>query len=507
MDKEVVHEKENQNIPQSAPIALSNIGFPSDGSQDQESNTLYQMSPSEVKIGEILHGQEDIDDEKPFGWVVVVAAFCVQAVVIGTINGYGVYQDRYEMHEYSTSSSSQLSLIGTLNVVGMDLTGLITGQVADHFGYRISAFVGGLVMTASLVATSFSTKVWQLYIFQGILYGIGASLTFFPSLSLPSQWFKRRRGFATGIVVAGGGVGGLILSPLITALFESIGYRWTVRVVALLHLAITVPASMLFKSRVESGRDRSRRLKLEKIENEKSIAAAAVAEERGNQSSVRTISNEELFTLPKPTEKKARAMDFSALKDKNLAILILVGFFSANGYFIPFYFFPTYARTHGMSVSTASLLIGVLNGSSALGRVTMGLASDYIGDVNTLLISAFVASLSIFIAWTLAGMSTAIMAIFCVTFGFFSGSFVAIIPTVAAHICGIGRLASVTGIVYAGIAIGTLVGSPVGGALLDLSNGSNYLPTQLYGGVAFMVGAALTMALKLKMNPKFFGRV
>lgn len=39
-------------------------------------------------------GHNDVDNEQPYGWVVVAAAFFVQAIVIGTVNGYGVYQVR-----------------------------------------------------------------------------------------------------------------------------------------------------------------------------------------------------------------------------------------------------------------------------------------------------------------------------------------------------------------------------------------------------------------------------
>lgn len=66
----------------------------------------------------------------------------------------------------------------------------------------------------------------------------------------------------------------------------------------------------------------------------------------------------------------------------------------------------------------------------------MGLASDHIGDINTLLISSVCASFSILVIWMLAGTSVVMMSIFCILYGFFSGSFVAIVPTVAAHLCG-----------------------------------------------------------------------
>lgn len=167
----------------------------------------------------------------------------------------------------------------------------------------------------------------------------------------------------------------------------------------------------------------------------------------------------------------------------------------------------------------------------------MGLASDYIGDINTLLISSGVSALSILVVWMFASTSVAVMAVFCVLYGFFSGSFVAIIPTVAAHLCGkwtsfapfilcsclpvylgtntmlsclfigISRLASVTGIIYGGIAIGTLIGSPVGGAILDTSGGLDYKPLQLWAGLVMVVGTILTVVLKFMMNRNIFGRV
>ncbi|KAG0330415.1 hypothetical protein BG004_002110, partial [Podila humilis] len=426
------------------------------------SSPEQQQHPTTPSANDHHNEHDHLEDEQPFGWVVVAAAFFVQAVVIGTVNGYGIYQDRYISHEFSTASTFELSWIGTLNVMGMDLTGPITGQVADHFGYRVSAFVGGLIMVASLLATSFSTKVWHLYICQGILYGLGASLAFFPSLSLPSQWFKRRRGFATGIVVAGGGFGGLCISPATTALFDLIGYRWTVRAMALLHLAILVPASFLFKGRIESGVKKARRLKRERLDREKqqleivspaqpktqsSLEISKGLIKTGTMQSQTTLVIEEKNTVAmtnmghpqeegnKAKEVKPKRLDFSVLKEREFLILFFIGLTVAMGYFNPYYFFPTYAQKHGAGVSTASLLIGVLNGSSAIGRVTMGLASDYIGDINTLLISGGISALSILVVWMFAGTSVPIMAVFCVMYGFFSGSFVAIIPTVAAHLC------------------------------------------------------------------------
>lgn len=148
---------------------------------------------------------------------------------------------------------------------------------------------------------------------------------------------RRRRGFATGIVVGGGGIGGLALSPVTTALFSSIGYQWTVRVIALLHLAIVLPAAYLFKSRIESGKDQAKRLKRE--QSDRDLAAASSIESKDEKASTGE-SVEAIEGATSSPAKKKSSLDFSVLKEKRFLVLFFVGLTSANGYFNPFYYFP-----------------------------------------------------------------------------------------------------------------------------------------------------------------------
>ena len=71
---------------------------------------------------------------------------------------------------------------------------------------RLSSIFGLIVVIAALIASSFSTKVWHLLLTQGIMYAIGGSFLYAPTMFYLDEWFLRRKGLAFGIMWAGVGV-------------------------------------------------------------------------------------------------------------------------------------------------------------------------------------------------------------------------------------------------------------------------------------------------------------
>jgi MFS family permease len=63
-----------------------------------------------------------------------------------------------------------------------------------------SAYVGLPIIALSLIAASFANSVWQLMLTQGILYGFGGSIIYYPTLLLLDEWFIRKKGFAFGVM-------------------------------------------------------------------------------------------------------------------------------------------------------------------------------------------------------------------------------------------------------------------------------------------------------------------
>ncbi|GJJ75961.1 hypothetical protein EMPS_08319 [Entomortierella parvispora] len=415
-----------------------------------------------------------------YGWVIVFASFVSQMISMGICNVYGVYQSFYLSNTFNgTANSFELAWIGSLTIVALDLGGPFTGSICDHFGHRGSALVGVVIMTLALVAAAFSTKVWMLYLTQGLLYGGGSSLVYFASLSLPSQWFKANRGLVTGISISGGGIGGLWLSPLISKFLETKGLRWTLLCTAIAQFVILIPVCMLFRTRVESGVQRAKRIQKFGYRKGESLEQ----------------------------DKQRKMIDFSIFKNTRFTLLFVAGIAVVSAYFSPFYYINSYAVQHGVDSSTAALMVGLMNGASAVGRIVMGFASDKMGAINALFISTFLASLSILFIWTFA-KTVSVMMVFSILYGLCCGAYLSSTVSVTGAICGQERLATVAGIIYAGMAIGSLIGSPVSGAILDsVGHKTDYTGVILWTGIMMSIGTAILLALRIVTSRSVFARV
>jgi hypothetical protein len=60
---------------------------------------------------------------------------------------------------------------------------------------------------------------------------------------LPSQWFLKKHGLATGIGFAGGGLGGAAISLIMQQLVDRLGPGWALRIIGILTLVTGLPAA------------------------------------------------------------------------------------------------------------------------------------------------------------------------------------------------------------------------------------------------------------------------
>ncbi len=92
--------------------------------------------------------------------------------------------------------------------------GMATSSLVSRWGIPPISIAGTVTCIVSLVSTSFAANINVMYFTFSILYGIGSSLAYTPTMCISDDYFKKYSSLATGITVAGSSVGTLLLSPL-----------------------------------------------------------------------------------------------------------------------------------------------------------------------------------------------------------------------------------------------------------------------------------------------------
>ncbi|KAI8870241.1 MFS general substrate transporter [Ramicandelaber brevisporus] len=387
-----------------------------------------------------------------YGFVVLISTFICMGLSFGMINAYGAFNRYYtEVLFKGRESPSTISFVGTLTVCMMNLLGPFSGYVNDLVGVRMTVVSGSIIMCLGMILASFAHELWQLFLTQGILVGIGSSMIYLPCTSLPAQWFQKYRGLATGFAIAGSGVGGLALAPITTSLISSMGIHWALRVMGFIVLGGTFTAGLLLKPLNPPPKDR-----------------------------------------PRPSVKDM--YKWVMFKDIKFVFLLLSGVCSNVAYFVPLYYLPVQASRLGYTASQASSLLSVLNGGSVAGRVLGGYAADLVGPVNNVAVSVLIAAGSVFILW-LPFTTIGPFYAFAVIYGAFCGAYISNIPLIVIDTWGAAGFASTLGLTMMGNAIGSVSGSPIAGAILGSDpTTTNFTPVILFGG-CILAGCDLFLCL------------
>ena len=132
----------------------------------------------------------------------------------------------------------------TIFFVTMGATCPVVGRFVDRYGARPVIPVGAVVMGVGFVLVSQMSQL-SLFYLGYVLVGAGAAgMGQVPSSAVVSNWFKKRRGTAIGLMAAGVGAGG-VLAPAIGFIIENHGWRSAYLSMAIVIWAVAIPLGVL----------------------------------------------------------------------------------------------------------------------------------------------------------------------------------------------------------------------------------------------------------------------
>lgn len=176
--------------------------------------------------------------------------------------------------------------------------------------------------------------------------------------------------------------------------------------------------------------------------------------------------------------------------------LNVFGFFIGfMGLYMPFFYSQVYAiEAHITNSNLAFYLLAVMNSTSTFGRIVPNYLADKLGPFNVVIPCTLLSGLLCYCF--IAATSSAGIIVLIAFYGFFSGTFVSVPPTIIVQLSLNARdkIGTRLGQSFACIAIGLLIGTPIGGAILDKHG---FTSVWVFGGSMLMGGGAILLAARV----------
>ncbi len=349
------------------------------------------------------------------------------------------------------------------------------GFLVDKFGPRLLLSVGGAVTGLSWVLAARATTLTGLYLTYGLLGGIGTGIVYVGVIGHMVQWFPDRRGFATGIVAAGYGMGALLTTFPIAESMKDTSYQQTLFRWGLVFIAVGILAAQGLRS-------------------------------AGLEGPPRSTSGADL-------SRSAKAVDYRPLEMLRTPIFwlmfIMMTMMSTAGLMVTSHM-GAFTRDFGMA-NAIVFGLPLLPLALSLDRITNGLTrpffgwlSDQIGRENTMVIAFTLEGVAMTL-WLLTRSTPVAFVLMSGVVLFAWGEIFSLFPSTLTDTYGAKHATTNYGFLYMAQGIGSVLGGPVA-ALVHDAYGS-WMPVFVII-IAMNFATALLAGLALKpMRRRWLGRI
>ncbi|CAE6419182.1 unnamed protein product [Rhizoctonia solani] len=445
----------------------------------EEPANLQAVGPTGCSVGQV--GEDEFVEGGLEGWKVIIGCALIAAPTVGWNLLWGVFQAYHSKVLLKGTPDATLSAIGAVQNSLMTALAFVTGKLGDKYGYRRFIASGCVIAFLGQLCASWCHELWSIFLTQGVMQGLGCGLLLPMIFAIPSQWFRRHRGVATGIVVAGSSLGGAVSSLVVQAMLDHLGFHKTLLIYSFVQGVTMLVGFSLIKTRFPASQLQNR-------------------------------------------DRKIAWVDKQYFKDPVFWSFWVALLFAVFGYMSPFIYISVYTREKIPNISNqlANLPISIMSFASAIGRTTVGLTGDRIGFVNAFILAIFLSSFCQAVLWNVAAESYPGIMVFSILFGLTGPCFISLVTPVAVTLYGTHNLATLTGLLNVSNMPGTqsfyqielcltrftgsLSGPPIGGVILE-NSGRNWHALAAYSGVIQFVGVLCMLYARFKREPRIFARI
>lgn len=175
-----------------------------------------------------------------YHWAIVIACFILMASSVGiTQNCFNLFS--IEIMNELKFTASQVQVMNTIATLMTMVSALVVGTVFNKFSMRLAMPVYAICLTGGFFLYSTVNSLAQLYILSALVgFGRGG-VAVVPCGLLMNNWFKEKRGFATGIALAGSTAGGFVFVRIANAIIASMYWRRAYMVLGVMAAVLIIP--------------------------------------------------------------------------------------------------------------------------------------------------------------------------------------------------------------------------------------------------------------------------
>jgi MFS family permease len=375
-----------------------------------------------------------------YGWWIVGAGFLIAMYVSGFINFSftAVFEPIASNFGWSYA---QVSFAASLRGLQTGFLAPIVGLLVDRWGPRRLVFAGAAIIGLGLLLLSRINSLASFYgAFILIAMGISACIGVVP-IATVGNWFQRKVTLATGILVSGTAMGGLMV-PLATRLIDIFEWRTAMVILGFGAWGILLPLSLLFRHKPEQYGylpDGDLHSKLPTSEGQSSA--------QGNELNI-------------GVKQVLKSSTFWHIAMGFMCHILVVN--AVITHVMP------YLSSIGFTRSFSSLVASAIPLTSIVGRLSFGWLGDKFDKRRAAALGLVLTSLGLLSFGYVATARTWILVPSIILVGLGYGGPVPMMPALVREYFGRVRLATVLGLVMGVAALCGMAGPPLAGLAFDI---------------------------------------
>ena len=354
-------------------------------------------------------------------------------------------------------ADSGVALAYTITVVCSTMAPLLFGGLIRRMSSRLCVAVGAVLFGAGLFAAGLISQLWQLYLFYGVISGLGVGFIYPSMMAYVVRLFPDRSGMASGLGTAAYGSGAILWAPTAAALMEKVGLGSAFRVLGVLFAAVILLGSLL-------------------PEPPEGFHAAMAPAASGGQGSGADLNRGQMV--------------------RTGAFYRMVAVFTCGlvaGVIVISQASPILQQTLGYAPARAALFVSVFSACNMAGRFVWGSLSDRLGLVNTAG-AVFLLCILSMAALAVTGTEGLVLLFMGVAASCYGG-LASLLTPLTARMFGPRYITENYGVMYVVFGLASLIG-PSLATTFKTAGGGSYTGAYVTAAALAVIGLALSRFLK-----------